>query len=101
MQAWAGAVAAGVDDDLFWDTTPTETALVLREIEKREMEREKSAILRAGLITAATYNVHRKKGARALQPKDFIREPTRVLTPDQMEKVLDRWASRSNGLVEA
>lgn len=100
-QVWAGAVAAGIDDDLFWGLTATETRALLEALMRREGEREKSALLRAGLVASAVYNVNRKKGARPLQPKDFVREPVKHLTPEQMERVLSRWASQANGRASA
>jgi hypothetical protein len=100
-QVWAESVAAGIDDALFWELTATETRTLLEALMRRDGERERSALLRAGLVAAAVYNVNRKKGARPLQPKDFVREPVRHLTPEQMDRALQAWASRVNGSANA
>ena len=55
--------------------------------------REKAAVLRAGLVAATVYNVNRKKGNRAAKPSDYLRKEAVILSPGQMEREMDTWAS--------
>lgn len=63
---------------------------------KRWRAEQAAANQRAGLITAAIYNVHRKKGKRPLQAKDFFKAPPKIVSPEEMEAALDSWLERHN-----
>ncbi len=85
-----------MDDLVFWESTPKEVHLLLREIVEEKTRESRAASLRAGLVAAAIYNVHRKPGARALRAEDFIREPPKLLTASQMEVQMDAWMASVN-----
>lgn len=83
---------AGIPDALFWNLTPFELAAVLDRVK----EQEKRATLRAGLVAATIVNVNLKKGARLVQPSDFIVEPIReedFMDADASAQMMDRWAA--------
>jgi len=65
-------------------------------LEQRE-EDDRGACLRAGLITAAIYNVNLKKGARRYKATDFVAMPDDYLTPEQAKTQLDAWARETGG----
>lgn len=94
LESWAGAIAAGVEDTLFWRSTPYETRALIDALIEREQATHNAENIRAGLITSAIYNVNRKKGAKAFKPKDFFREPKKPKGPrammDVMRKVMTR-----------
>jgi hypothetical protein len=66
----------------------------------RESRRERAAVLRAGLVASAVYNVHRGKNQKAVQPRDFLRDDTKrsvqILPPEQMVSTMDKWMSQVN-----
>lgn len=68
-------MASGVPDELYWRSTPLEVGALLDQIVDLESRRERAAALRAGLVASAVYNVHRRKGAKALKPSDFVAGP--------------------------
>lgn len=94
LESWAGAIAAGVEDTLFWRSTPCEVRALIDALIDREQAVNNADNIRAGLITSAVYNVHRKKGAKSLKPKDFFREQKKPKGPrammDVMRKVMTR-----------
>jgi hypothetical protein len=99
MRAWAQSVACGVPDEVYWRSTPTEAGALLDELVDLEARRERNAMLRAGLVAAAVYNVHRKAGSRAFRAEDFVRkerEEAQEVTPAQMRAWLLSWAERQN-----
>ena len=58
---------------------------------------EKAAVLRAGLVAAAVYNVSRKKGARFIQATDFLPVPMQEELPlEQLRAGMDAWARSIN-----
>lgn len=89
-------MAEGVPDDLYWRSTASELMAILEHTSRRREQQERAAAHRAGLIAAMIGNVHRKKGARRLKPSDFVREPTRVVSPETARQILDGWAARQN-----
>lgn len=94
LESWAGAIAAGVEDTLFWRSTPYETRALIDALIERELAVHDAENVRAGLITSAIYNVNRKKGTKTFKPKDFFREPKKPKGPrammDVMRKVIAR-----------
>jgi hypothetical protein len=56
----------------------------------------KAATLRAGLVAAAVYNVNRRKGAKPIKATDFVREPPRPITADEMAALFKGWARSYN-----
>lgn len=88
-------------DELFWRLTPAECHALLKEITDRKAEEYRAAALRAGLVTAAIYNVHRRKGTRAYRAGDFLKQPTRILTPQELEQMLDGWSTSQNARKKA
>lgn len=104
IRAWAQAIAAGVPDELYWQLTPPEIRALLEELAEREARQERNAALRAGLVAAAIYNVHRRKGTQALKPEDFVRperERVKILPAAEMAKRLQAWAEAHNKRVRA
>jgi hypothetical protein len=96
---WAQAVAYGVPDELFWRSTPREAGRLLVEIADRMERDKKEALYRAAFVAAAIYNVNRKPGSPMLQPRDLIKEPPRIVTPEEMMRALDGWADAHNSAV--
>ncbi|MFW6202559.1 MAG: phage tail assembly protein T [Gemmatimonadota bacterium] len=77
-------------DDLFWRCTTGELNALLDALREREERRDRAAWRRAALICAQIFNAHRTKPSdRVWTPDDFISEPVRELTPEQMESMLD------------
>lgn len=74
---------------------------MLREIYEMESRRERAATLRAGLIAAAIYNVHRKKGTKAFKASDFIREPVKIVKPGDLARALTSFADEHNARLQA
>ena len=101
LEAWAQSVAAGIPDDLYWQCTPPERQALLEALAQREERRERSATLRAGLVAAAVYNVHRKKGAKAIKPQDFVRQEkkTEIVSPEEFARRMSAWADSHNAKV--
>lgn len=87
-------------DDLYWRSTPAELGTLLEQITKRRNEEVESSILNSGLGAAATYNVHRKRGARFLKPSDFLGKPkkdkTVMLPPAAFISELKAFAKQHN-----
>jgi hypothetical protein len=90
-------IAAGVPEDLYWRSTPYEVRMLIRALHDRRKQEDRAATLRAGMIAAAVYNVHRRKGARPVKPTDFVREERKVVDPDTMVEILDGWRVRTVG----
>ena len=83
-------MAIGIPDELFWRLTQVEVMAVLQEVALQERQ----ANLRAGLIAATICNAnpYRKKGARFLQPEDFIKGPRQYMSLEEGTRFMDRWA---------
>lgn len=93
---WARCVALGVEDALFWRSTPYETRLLLEAIGKRREEEAHQENLRFGLVAAAIYNNNPHRRGRALQAQDFVRTAPKVVSPEELEAALDSWAQSLN-----
>lgn len=91
-------MAAGVPDELYWRSTPVEVGALLDAMDERESRQERAAILRAGLVASAVYNVHRKKGKPAVKPQDFIRKQhkVQVVKPSELRAKLAAFADAHN-----
>lgn len=91
-------VAAGIPDEVYWRSTPEELTALLEELDKRETRLKREADLRAGLIAAELHNTQpfRRPGARRLRPSDFIREPPKKLSPEEVYKAMSSWAKSVN-----
>jgi len=61
-------VAAGMPDDLYWQTTPHERAALLEELEKVRQRED----LRFGLVAAQVENWSPRKRGRARRARDFF-----------------------------
>jgi hypothetical protein len=94
-------VAAGIPDTLYWRCTPPEIATLVKALTRRTNEERRFRILCHGLVAAAVYNVNSRKGARMIQPRDFLREPPKVVSPKQMFQALKSWADTANKQVAA
>ena len=101
LEGWARCVAAGVPDELYWQCTPPEIEALLTALADRDEQQERSAVLRAGLVASAVYNVHRKKGSKALRPEDFLRKKRKILSPEEFADVMSTWADTHNQKAEA
>lgn len=79
---------------MYWRLTPEEVFAVLREV----AQRERAASLRAALVAATIVNVHRRKGARLVQPEDFLedRSERQYMTPQQGAQFMRQWARQVN-----
>lgn len=89
-------MAEGIPDELYWRLTPAETRALLRRIYRRREREAEAALLRAGLVAAAIYNVHRKRGKPPIMPRDFLPEEPKVVTPRQALMLFRAWAERHN-----
>jgi len=87
---WCHAVAAGISDELFWNCTLGEVAMLYGRIIDKQVEAERRAVLRAGLVASAIYNA--LAGKVVCHPEDFLARPTREVTPGQMADILRGWA---------
>jgi hypothetical protein len=60
----------------------------------RDDARERAATLRAGLVASAVYNVHRRKGAPAIKPTDFLESsarPIHYVEPAELRQIVRGW----------
>lgn len=92
---WSSAIIAGIPEDVFWRSSPQELEALFRA--RREKDRE--AYLRAGLVAATIVNVNRRRGARLVQPSDFIVEPPRpedYMGVEEAVAMMDAWANSTN-----
>lgn len=90
-------MASSIPDELFWRSSIPE----IDEVLERKAEHEKLAWERAGMITAAIYNVNRKKGARPLKASDFYTErKTALLEPEDALEAMDSWAKAHNAALK-
>lgn len=64
---------------------------------EQRVEEERALRLDAGLIAAAIYNVHRKKGVRMLQAADFVSMPDDYMSIEAARAYLDGWAVEQSG----
>lgn len=79
---------------MFWRSTLEEVSAVFEQ----DDEKERAAILRAGLITSAILNVHRAQGASLVRPSDFLPDTEEDwMSPEEAETFMDQWAGRQNG----
>ena len=79
--------------------TPAESAALIEAIREREEDRERRAVLRAGLIAATIINVRLPKGIRPARPQDFLaRPPSDEPSTDPAEFIdaMRGWARRRN-----
>lgn len=61
-----------------------------------------AANMRAGLVTAAVYNTHRRKRSDPVyRAGDFFRKPRKAQTIEEMAAVMDRLAARQNAVHSA
>lgn len=58
--------------------------MLLKELEDRRQLEQRADTLRAGLVAAAVYNVHLKKGKPAVKPTDFLPREVKIVTPAEM-----------------
>lgn len=98
VELWARSLAHGVDDSVFWASTPSEVRVLLDAYATVEQRRQRADYQRAGLIAAAVYNVHRKKGTPKLNPMDFWDFGGRAKndTPDALRGAMLAWARAEN-----
>lgn len=68
----------------------------LDAVAERDRAQAEAATERAGLVAAAIYNTHLKKGVRPFRPGDFVKRRPVQLTPEQMEAQFDAWAAAIN-----
>src|SRR6266576_1006183 len=93
LEIWSVALNAGIPNDLIWQLSVPEIEAVLEQKE----EDDRGACLRAGMITAAIYNVNLRKGQRRYRATDFVAMPDDYLTPEQAKTQLDAWARETGG----
>lgn len=94
-------MSVGIPDELYWDLTLEEVLAVLELIGARQRNRERNADLRAGLVAAMIVNTnpYRKKGARLMQPEDFVKGakvPKRHMSVEEAQMFMDSWAQGVN-----
>lgn len=87
------AIAAGLPDELFWDSTIQE----VEEVLARRREQDRAEWTRAGMVAATIVNVHRPKGRPAVKPSDFFQERRAPRESDYMSveesiRAMDAWA---------
>lgn len=74
-QVWARSVAAGMDDAVFWGSTPAETAELATELRTRHEAEVRAANQRAGLVAAQIVNLAGKTSKKTVRAEDFFRDP--------------------------
>ena len=92
---WAVLLSFGIPNELIWNLTLREAEAVV----DRHMEIDRAATLRAGLVAAAVYNVHRRRGDAIWSATDFVRQPLReedFMSVEASKSMLDRWAKGVN-----
>ncbi|HSH44476.1 MAG TPA: hypothetical protein VK966_01335 [Longimicrobiales bacterium] len=88
---------------MFWRLTPRELEALLDAIGERREQENEAENLRAGLVAAMIYNVHRRRGAKPKEPRDFFRPAKagdEIVSTEQMRSALDAWADRTNRRAE-
>jgi len=97
---WARAVAAGIDDALFWELTPDETSLLLTEIAEREGRIRQLAVQLAGTIAATIVNTTPRRSRRAYSWRDFfvMADAAENDTPEGLRSALLQWAASTKGV---
>jgi hypothetical protein len=96
-EAWAKALAAGVDDAVFWLSSPAETVLLMTELRDREGELQRAANERTALLAAELYNTAGKQFRGHTSAKDFFATPP-VADEQALRGALIAWASRNEGV---
>ena len=81
---------------MFWQLTIDELDAVFDAETKRRRAEAHAADMRAGLVAATFVNVFRKKGARPLQPSDFIAGPHQYMSVKEAQRALTIWATGIN-----
>lgn len=91
----ANAVAAGMEDAVFWGSTPAETKVRVRALAKRREAEERKANQRAGLIAAQIINMAGKVSRRRYSPDDFWKyDDDESDTPEALRDALLAWADQ-------
>jgi hypothetical protein len=103
QQAWAPALATGVDDSVFWGSTPAEVAELCTVLEERassiRLATQRAAYQRAGLIAATVANMAGKVSRRTMRATDFFVEPGAELdSPDAVRNALIMWGEKTRGV---
>jgi hypothetical protein len=93
---WAEALAAGIDDDTYWQCTPQETRLLFEAFGRRQSQLARAETLRAGLIAAAIYNVNRRRGTPVITPEDFLPRDQVTVSPEVAVSMFREWAQGIN-----
>lgn len=101
-EVWARARAAGVTDVEFWDSSPLDTALQMREFKAREGELQRAANFRTGMIVSVIANTT-PSVKRRFKPIDFFPDlgSTSADTPDALRAALVGWAIENKGVTLA
>jgi hypothetical protein len=103
QQAWAPALAVGVEDLVFWGSTPAEVAELCTVLEERassiRLATQRAAYQRAGLIAATVANMAGKVSRRTMRATDFFVEPGAELdSPDAVRNALIMWGEKTRGV---
>lgn len=101
-QVWARALAAEVDDEVFWHSTLPEVRALMSAKHDMETQRQKMANTRAGVIAAEVHNSapFGKKTRRARKPSDYFAYPGEgsIDTPRNLRTALVMWGERTHGV---
>jgi hypothetical protein len=103
QQVWARALAAGVDDLVFWGSTPAEAAMLFTEVAERELaiwrETQRAANLRAGVIAATIVNMAGKVSKRTAKASEFFIDPRAERdSPEALRNALIMWGESTKGV---
>ena len=90
-------MAAGIPDSLYWRCTPPEIDTLAAALTRRREAENRQAILCAGLVAAAVYNVNRRQGARMIQPGDFLPEEVVIVSPERATALFTGFAQSLGG----
>jgi hypothetical protein len=104
--AWASALALGITDEVFWDSTPEETLLLAMKLHERltaeRQANEYNANVRFGTIAAEIVNQSpwRRRGTRPLTWRSFFLDAAEqeLDTPSALTAALLAWAEATPGI---
>ena len=81
---------AGIDRDVLDTLTIGETLLIIKEADRERKQWERLADARSASLMALIANCHRRKGAKAFKPADFMAPEDDDDTPEPTDAELEQ-----------
>lgn len=98
--AWARSVAAGIEDRVFWGSTPWEVNLLGVELMRVQGAHERAANRRAGLVAAQIVNMAGRQSRRTVDADHFFRyDDDHDDTPEALRNALIGLALRTGARI--